>query len=221
MERPGDEPAIKILRTIIGVTLLLTAVAFPAWVFAAAVGHAPVAGYTVLNHQLLILALWALAGAFLLLLALGLTNRVVIFFDGWDAFWAIVPLISVVVSVIIVISITPDTAHGAPQAGHRLLPTLVLAAGGFGALIGGIMTLYHAVKYNRNLPLGLLIGVCKLVISMLLIALSLNYLLNMNDKRTRSRNLFTLLDLGGIAWLRLKLVNGERVYESKGWTMPK
>ncbi len=165
-------------------------------------------------------ALWTLAGAFLLL-TLGLTNRMVIFFDGWDAFWAIVPLISVVVSLIFAISIAPGTTHGMPRARDTLLPTLALAAGGFGALTGGIITLYHAVKYNRNLPLGLLIGVCKLLVSMLLTALALNYLLSMNDERTRYRNLFTLLALGGIAWLRLKLVNGERVYESKGWTMPR
>ncbi len=217
-----DERNMQTGIRITVIALLFAAALCPSGALAAtAAPHVPVAGHAVLNHQLLILALWALAGAFLLLLALGLTNRVVIFYDGWDAFWAVVPLISVVVSVIIVISITPDTAHGAPQVGHTLLPTLVLAAGGFGALIGGIMTLYNAVKYNRNLPLGLLIGVCKLVISMLLITLSLNYLLNMNDKRTRNRNLFTFLVLGGIAWLWLKLVNGERVYERKGWTTPK
>lgn len=207
----------------ITVIALLFAVALcPSGALAAtAAPHVPPAGHAVLNHQLLILALWALAGAFLLLLALGLTNRVVIFYDGWDAFWAVVPFISVVVSVIIAISVSPDTHHAAHQTDGMLLPKIILAAGGFGALTGGIVTLYNAVKYNRSAVLGLLIGVCKLIISVLLIVLSLNYLFDMNSKRVRGQNLFAFLALGGIAWLWIKLVNGKRVYEKKGWIVPR
>ncbi|MHB8425706.1 MAG: hypothetical protein ACYDB9_11255 [Gammaproteobacteria bacterium] len=205
---------------IIVLALLLTAAAFPAWALAAAAEHAPPATRALLDKQLITLALWGLFGTFLFLLALGLTNRVVIFYDGWDAFWAIVPLVSVVVSVLIWVSIIPDTTHPAHQTDGMILPVMVLIAGGLSALIGGIVTLYNAVKYNRNVPLGVLIGVCKLVISILLIVLSLGYLLGPNDKRTRGQNLFALIALGAIAWLWIKLVNGERVYEKRGWAAP-
>jgi len=87
-------------------------------------------------------------------------------------------------------------------------------------LIGVILTLYNAVTYNRNILLGLLIGVCKLVISILLIVLSLGYLFNLNGKKMRSSNLLALVALGGIAWLWIKLANGERVYEKKDWAAP-
>lgn len=211
---------MKAAIPIIAVALLLAAAVCPGDAIAAVAKYTPPATEALLNHQLLILALWVLAGAFLLLLVLGLTGRVVIFYDGWDAFWAIVPLISVVVSVLIWVSIVPDTSHAAPQTKEMILPVIVLAAGGLGALIGGIVTLHNAVKYNRNVPLGLLIGVCKLVISILLIVLSLNYLFGTNNKRGRGNSLFALIVLGGIAWLWMKLINGERVYEKKGWPAP-
>lgn len=87
-------------------------------------------------------------------------------------------------------------------------------------MIGVILTLYNAVTYNRNILLGLLIGVCKLVISILLIVLSLGYLFNLNGKNTHSSNLFALIALGWIVWLWIKLANGERVYEKKDWAAP-
>ncbi len=43
----------------------------------------------------------------------------------------------------------------------------------------------------------------------------------MNSRRVRGQNLFAFLALGGIAWLWIKLVNGKRVYEKRGWTVPR
>lgn len=173
--------------------------------------------HTLLHEQLWTLALWIMAGTFLILVILGLTDRVVIFYNGADAFWSLFPFLSIVLSVIIATTIGPDETKLSQHA-QTQLPVFVVWAGSGGALLGGVMTIYNSVRYNSNALLGVIVGICKIIISVLMALLTVIYLINSffpDNRRTFGQQLTAMMFLGWTMWLWKKLVNGERVNERR------
>jgi hypothetical protein len=165
--------------------------------------------------QLLILGGWGILGTVIFLLALGLTNRVVIFYNAADAWWSISPFLFLVVTVIIVASLSPE---GTKQFASTPIQMAVLSGGGLGVAFGVVMTFYNAIRYNQNLFLGLLIGVFKVIVSLLMAMTFLGSFRTMTDSRRTAREAVVaafVVAIVGFLWSAL--VNGERVYRHKGW----
>ena len=164
--------------------------------------------------QVLKLVGLAILGTLVLLIIMGLTNRVVIFYDQADAWWSVSPFLFLVASVIITHILTPD----GQQFGGTPVEKGALVVGAIGALVGIYMTIYNAIRYNRNIVFGLFVGICKVIISLAMALTVMGSLNAIVDKKTSLRGtiLITIfLSILGFLWKAL--INGERVYNKKGW----
>jgi len=112
--------------------------------------------------QVLKLGGFAILGALALLIIMGLSGHVVVFYDRTDAWWSVSPFLFLVASAIITHLLTPD----GQQFGGTPVEKGALAVGAIGAIFGIYKTIYNAIRYNRNVFLGLFVGICKVVISL-------------------------------------------------------
>ncbi len=164
--------------------------------------------------QLLILSAWLSVFALILMVVLGLTGKVVIFYDIADAWWSISPLVFLIGGVIIAITLAPkDAEHGSAVLAQA---TLVLA--GMGALVGIFLTFSNAIKYNRSVALGLLIGLGKAFISVFMAITFIGSFSGAISSKNSSRQAIgptIILAIVGFLWI--SLVNGREVHEAKGW----
>jgi len=168
------------------------------------------------QEQLLKLGGWGILGTLVFLIVLGLTNRVVIFYNAADAWWSISPLLFLVGAAIIAATLAPE---GAKEFATTPIEKAVLAGGGLGAVLGIIMTFYNAIRYNRNLFLGVLVGACKVIVSLLMAVTFIGSFSGVFPSRNTARGdaVFFALVVMLVGFLWVALVNGERVYEKKGW----
>lgn len=167
------------------------------------------------QKQIVKLAIWGVVGGLVFLIALGLTNRVVIFYNTADAWWSISPFLFLITAIIIAATLAPEDSKA--FAATRI-EQVVLLGGGLGAIWGIFMTFYNAIRYNRNIFLGILVGTCKVIVSLLMAITFIGSLSNIFDSKKSAREVFLfsfLIMLIGILWTAL--VNGERVYRKKGW----
>ena len=162
--------------------------------------------------QLAVLSLWAALGCVLLLMLLAATNHVVVFYDGLDVWWSFAPLLSLATGYMIARSISSE------DAGTSFLEILVM---GFAILVAAASTLinYHnAIRHNRSMILGVAIGTLKLAASSFTVLSVAGQLSRLSDsgstRRERADAMLTLAVIGFVWWV---LVNGQRVYEKRGW----
>jgi len=165
-----------------------------------------------LLDQLLTLFLWAALGCVLLLMLLAATNHVVVFYDGLDVWWSFAPLLSLATGYIIARSISSD------DAGTSFLEILVL---GIAVLISAISTVINyrnAIQHNRSMALGLIIGTLKIAAATFTVISVAGQLSRLNDSEStrheRANAMLILTVIGFVWWV---LVNGQRVYEKRGW----
>lgn len=160
------------------------------------------------QKQLLKLGGWLLLGTLILLVILGITNRVVIFYDTADAWWSISPFLFVTAGIAIAVSLTPDGRAFATTP----IEKAVLAGGGAGAILGVVMAFYNSIRYNQSVFLGLLVGTCKVIISVLMALTFIGSFRGVFDSRHTNREaaLFALIGMA-VGFLWFALVNGERV----------
>lgn len=117
-------------------------------------------------------------------------------------------------SVIIAQILTPE----GQQFASTPLEKAALVAGAIGVVFGIYKTIYNAIRYNRNVALGLFIGLFKVVISLAMAFTAIGSLSSIFDKKTSARGagIFALaIMLTGFLWV--VLINGEKVYNKKGW----
>jgi uncharacterized protein len=165
-------------------------------------------------EQLLKLSAWTVVGALILMVVLGLTGKVVIFYDIADAWWSISPFVFMVVGFIIAISLAPK---GGKFAGTGL-EQAILALAAIGALVGVFLTFANAIKYNRNIALGLLVGLGKALISVLMAITFIGSFSGATDSRRSSRQAIgPAIALAIVGFLWVALVNGRKVHIAKGW----
>lgn len=166
------------------------------------------------KHPYAVLAAWIVLIATAFCLAIGTTNSAVVFYDLADAGWAIMPGLTLGVAAFVARGIVPQSLPltGSPAA------LGVLAFGAVAAGIGIIVTYRNAVRYNRNVALGLVIGTGKLIVSAVMAVTfvgALHGAIDTRGNRSRSTWLALLTILLGFLWVAL--INGMRVYEKRGW----
>lgn len=162
--------------------------------------------------QLMTLFLWSALGCVLLLMLLAATNHVVVFYDGLDVWWSFAPLLSLATGYIIARSISSE------DAGISFLEILVMGVAILVAAASTFINYHNAIRHNRSMVLGLAIGTLKLLaasFTVLSVAGQLNRLSDSASTRRERAGATLILAVIGFAWW--VLVNGQRVYEKRGW----
>jgi len=173
--------------------------------------------------KLFYLAVLAMALGAIVIFALSMKGKIVFFYDGRDFAWSLSPAIVAVVTGLVV-----WIFHEGGDADQlTLVQICVIGLGSCVAAFGIFVAVYNAIRYNRSFPIGLLIGTCKTMISALMVfSLFANagrkngrdYYKNTATGRRERAAATTSFAILGILWMAL--VNGERVYEKKGWELP-
>ena len=161
--------------------------------------------------QLGVLALWGLLGCVLLVLLLAATNQVVVFYDGLDVWWSFAPILSLAIGYMIARSISSE------DAGTSFLEILVLGIAVLIAVVSTLINYQNAIRHNRSLFLGLIVGTLKIAaatLTVLSVAGQLSRLSDSQSTRRQRADAMLILAVIGIVWWAL--VNGPRVYEMRG-----
>ena len=160
------------------------------------------------EDQQLTLLIWAVLGSFILLLILGMTNRVVVFYNGGDFAWTLFIFLGPVIGGLVGITLVPE---GREFVGEPAAMISAYVGIGFGAL-SALVTLFLSIKRN-GLILGIIVGVFKIA-SALLIVLCAFGLLNKifgRDGAPLATRLTSMFLFGILMWMTGKLINGDEV----------
>jgi uncharacterized protein len=88
----------------------------------------------------------------------------------------------------------------------------------------GISAIYfnfeNAIKHNKNLYIGLLVGVFKVVFTAVTSISAVLQALRFVEAKSRKDMAMSALIVVILGWIAKKMVNGERVYNLKNWTLP-
>ncbi len=171
--------------------------------------------------QLALLVLLAICVAGLVIFALAAWGKVVFYYDTPDFVWSLSPALSVMLTTL-VISILRSGQHSATPPDP--LQWGVIGIGSLLCVTGVLIAYFNAIRYNRSLLVGLVIGSCKtLVASFMILSLFANGGRRFNEDfhkqstRGRKQRSDAKFAFAVLASLWVALVNGERVYRNKGW----
>ena len=167
-----------------------------------------------------IIALALIGAFFFVVVALGIAGKVVFYYDTRDFVWSLCP------AIILIAAFFAAFLQQGDKSAISVTQIMILVAGGVLALIGVVKSFRSAIHYNRSLLIGLVVGACKNLVAGFMLASLLGnwdrqhrsgyYAYNEHGRRERAlaRNAFAIL---GFLWFGL--VNGQRVYENKGWLL--
>jgi len=157
--------------------------------------------------------------AFVTMLIAGATNKVVIYFDKRDFFISVMPWVSVFLGWILIFAYH----HGGELSLSALsgIQSFIFYASLFTAAVFIFLSIKLSITYNRNVILGLLVGVFKILSALLGAVVVVGQLGTIFSTKTRMKDaLVATMVIGFFVWLGDKLINGEKVYRAKGWTLP-
>lgn len=163
------------------------------------------------RKQYLSLILWGTAIFFVVIFVLGANKKLVICYSFADLIWTMVPMIAL-------------TVCGAAFAfggswGEMVLNVRILAvlSGALG-IYGIVRNFITSIQHNRSLIAGLLVGLFKLLLSLMAFILIFGSGRSSNDRESRNENrMGTIVGVLLGYWLYRCVVNGPEVYEAKGW----
>jgi len=151
--------------------------------------------------------------SFVLMLVMGMTNRVVIFSDGKDLLNSLGIIITPIIAFILLLYFEPENTPvdydilwgSTSSSGIVIIATLCVA-------YCIIMSYAQAIKHN-NFFLGAVVGTFKVVSSLIITLCAIGWLNKMfgNQYRTIGTWIVMTLLLGLFGWVIRKLVNGEAV----------
>lgn len=152
---------------------------------------------------------WGCAAAFLIMLVLGASNRVIIYFNTADLVLSFLPWPIAIAGIAFL-------AKWGQIMGQKY--TIILSAL-LVIIVASLLiySIYLSVKYNKSIFVGLLIGVFKLVASLLAF---LFIWTQFGDHESSQDTIIKMILLGILIWIGFRLVNGHAVYERRGWAIP-
>lgn len=170
-----------------------------------------------LSDQFLTLALWGLLFCFVGLFVAGMTNKVVVYYDGMDLFWSLSPFIFPVLGTIIASSLLPTVPEGIdkPSEFSDTSATVIIVASVLMSLFGIFKTFVASIKHN-GMTLGIIVAIFKIVTALLAAICTIGLLQKLFQKdRSLGQFFVSIVLLGAFAWVMKKLINGRAVYESR------
>ena len=166
----------------------------------------------VLNNDVL---LFLILITFLILLALGFSNRVVIFNDGLDLSQTLGIIIIPILAYFYVEITMPEGADNYLKNLHYQENSNIYFLSLIVSLCLIITTIYTSI-YHNGIIFGLLISVLKVLLCSILLILILGLIFGDNKENKRKRPLYqTVFLLGVLGWVTSKLINGNAVRKRK------
>ena len=151
--------------------------------------------------------------SFILLLFMGLTNKVVIFVDGKDLITSLGIIVIPIIGFLILLYFKPGNA----TADYDMFfgsnsSTAVVVIAGLSIFYCILMTYVQAVKCN-NLVLGIVVGTFKVISALIMTLFAIGWLNKMFGEQNRTIGTWIVMTLmlGLFAWVVRKMVNGEAV----------
>jgi hypothetical protein len=146
----------------------------------------------------------------------GAAKKVVIYYDTKDLFISVGALITPLMIYVLLQEEKIESEMVKAVIYYVIAPTL------------GLLSLYllylnfnNGIFHNKNLTLGLVIGLFKLVYVILAFAVILAQFSDAKDRRRSFGDIIVATLIVGLAiWVTSVLVNGKEVYKQKGWTLP-
>ena len=146
----------------------------------------------------------------------GAAKKVVIYYDTKDLFISVGALITPLMIYVLLQEEKIESEMVKAVIYYVIAPTL------------GLLSLYllylnfnNGIFHNKNLTLGLVIGIFKLVYVILAFAVILAQFSDAKDRRRSFGDIIVATLIIGLAiWVTSVLVNGKEVYKQKGWTLP-
>ena len=162
----------------------------------------------VLNNDVL---LFLILITFLILLALGFSNRVIIFNDGLDLSQTLGIIIIPIITYFYVEITIPEGADNYLRSLHYEENSRIYILSLIASLCLIISTIYTSI-YHNGIIFGLLISVLKVLLCSILLILILGLIFGDNKENKRKRPLYqTVFLLGVLGWVTSKLINGNAV----------
>lgn len=150
----------------------------------------------------------------------GASNKVVVYYNFKDFMISFMSTGSMILAFVLVGVYQPEG-----NASYETLTKTqesILSLGFVAAFIFFAWSLILSIKYNRNIFIGLLIGVFKVFAALLGILVLVGQVGRIFDNKASYREAaVAMLIFAVFIWLGNKLINGEEVYFSKGWKYPK
>ena len=149
--------------------------------------------------------------SFFIIFIFGITNRVVIFYDGMDLFWTASIFLIPILSIIIGGSLQENNSIAENESTIKiLLFSLSLS------LFCVLKVIFSSIKYN-GLILGLFIGFFKIISAVIIAILSIGLIGKIfnNENATTFQRLFGLVLFGILLFVIGKLINGNEVMERR------
>ncbi len=158
---------------------------------------------------------------FIIILILGSTKKVVIYYNFKDFVISILPFLSLIIGIILFLIYQPDVSRNlftySEYTGTQkiiFMLSLVLA------ILSSIITIVLSIKYNKNIFIGMIIGVFKVIISCLgVLILFFQFLTVLSEKSSSRDKIVATMIIGSLIYITKSLINGEEVYENKGWEL--
>ena len=146
----------------------------------------------------------------------GAAKKVVIYYDTKDLFISVGALITPLMIYVLLQEEKIESETVKAIIYYVIAPIL------------GLLSLYllylnfnNGIFHNKNLTLGLVIGLFKLVYVILAFAVILAQFSDAKDRRRSFGDIIVATLIVGLAiWVTSVLVNGKEVYKQKGWTLP-
>ena len=140
------------------------------------------------------------------LLVAGGTNRIVIFYDWKDVGLTLMIFGSMIITSFLIWMFDGD----------KIMEKIILGLGSIAMLYFSVRTIVSSVKHNKSIALGVIVGLFKIFVSMILGLLAAGKLSDAL-KKTNSLGvrIFATVALGILFYVASILVNGERVNDRR------
>ncbi|MEI7613563.1 MAG: lysozyme inhibitor LprI family protein [Betaproteobacteria bacterium] len=142
------------------------------------------------------------------LIFLGMTGKVVIFYDWKDFRTSLYIFFSGLLGLILSAIFYDDITA----------VWVILSLSALAIIYFSIQTIRLSILYNRNIIVGVIVGVFKMFMALFSILFVLGKLGDVSSKSSSGGlRVFSALVLAVFAWFLYQMINGERVYAEKGW----
>jgi len=159
------------------------------------------------------LAVFAL---FIAIFYAGAAKKVVIYYDTKDLFISVGALIT---PLIIYVFLQEEKIES--ETAKAIIYYIITPILGLLSLYLLYLNFKSGVFHNRNISIGMVVGLFKLVYVVLAFAVILAQFSDSKDRRRSFGDIIVATLVVGLAiWVTSVLVNGKEVYKQKGWTLP-
>ncbi len=174
-----------------------------------------------LTGQTAIAVLIVIIAIYLIMLMIGISGKVVVYFDEADLVISLMPWLMLLVAAAVAMIYQPSESSVDPQK-MREIQHIVWNIGFVLAAIFAFWAMILSIRYNRSFLVGLPYGIFKLMSVLIGTLVLISQISTMSSEKTkRNQFFFAAMVFGAFIWLGKKLINGKKVYLNHGWTLPK